>query len=159
MAAFANTLWWVAFLVAGIIVQAALPGLDALLLGLILIAEEKDYRTMVWFVPSVILLQEGMGTQPFGAAMVCVTLCLILFRMCARMAMASRAGFVLLLSLSCGGVRILVDWFFANLEGLPYAMEELIAGGVHQSVYLLAGWEILRRVRIALLGKRSAHEA
>lgn len=159
MSAFANTSFWVAFLMAGIIAQAALPGLDTLLLGIILITEERDYKTMVWFVPSVVLLQEGMGTQAFGASLVCVTLSLIFFYLCSRLATASRAGFYVVLSMVMGGVRFLVDWFFANLEGLAFVTEHLFGDALIETLYILAGWTLLRHLRPIASQKESGHEA
>ena len=43
-----------------IVLQAAVPGLDVLTVGLIILLQERDYKNMLWLLPVFILLQEGM---------------------------------------------------------------------------------------------------
>lgn len=147
MTPIANTVWWIAFLVTGIILQATFPGLDALILGVLLLLEEKDYRRLVCFVPAVILLQDGMGTQAFGSAMLCIALCALLYRLSSGIASASRIGFYFFLSLAMGGVRIFLDWLFATLEDTAFLPEQLFHEGAAEAVYLFIGWVVLRHLR------------
>ena len=151
MKPFANTAWWIAFLMPGIILQAYFPGLDALILGVLLLIEEKNYRTLVWFVPAIIFLQDGMGTQAFGSTLLCVTLCYLLYTLTRRIARASRYGFYFLLSLCMGGVRLFLDWLFASLEELPYIPDQLLYEGCLEAAYLFSGWIVLRRLRVHCL--------
>ncbi|MBQ1330264.1 MAG: hypothetical protein IIY31_01270, partial [Desulfovibrio sp.] len=67
MAKLRSVLWWLAFACAGIVAELYAPRLDALAAGLLVMLEEKDYKTLVWFLPLAVLLQEGMGTTYFGA--------------------------------------------------------------------------------------------
>lgn len=147
MTPFANTVWWIVFLIAGIILQATFPGLDALILGVLLLLEEKDYRRLVCIVPAVILLQDGMGTQAFGSAMLCIALCALLYRLSSGIASASRIGFYLFLSLAMGGIRIFLDWLFATLEDTAFVAEQLFHEGAAEAVYLFIGWIVLRHLR------------
>ncbi len=147
MSAFRNTLWWITFLMACIVLQVVLPGIDALLLGVILLIEEREWRTMVWYVPAMVLLQEGIGTQAFGGTVMLIGLCVFLHRLCQPIAQASRAGFSLFFCLLMGGLLMFTDWFIATLEGLPASMEDLVFYGLAETVYLLIGWTLLVRLR------------
>ena len=62
--------WWLCFMAGAIVLQAAVPGLDVLTVGLIIMLQERDYKNMLWLLPLFILLQEGMGTRPCGAVIV-----------------------------------------------------------------------------------------
>ncbi len=147
MTPLANTAWWIVFLAAGIILQATFPGLDALILGLPLLLEERDYRRLVCFVPAVILLQDGMGTQAFGSAMLSIALCSLFYWLARGIASASRIGFYLFLSLCMGGIRIFLDWLFATLEDTAFVPEQLFHEGAAEAVYLFIGWIVLRHLR------------
>ncbi len=149
MSAFRNTLSWIVFLMAGIVLQAALPGIDALLLGVILLIEERDWRTMVWFVPAMVLLQEGTGTQDFGGTVMLIGLCVFLHRLCQPIAQASRLGFSLFFCPLMGGLFMFTNWFIATLEGLPAPMEDIVFTGLAETAWLLAGWTLLVRLRAA----------
>ena len=51
--------WWAFFMACAIVLQAAVPGLDVLTVGLIILLQERDYKNMLWLLPVFILLQEG----------------------------------------------------------------------------------------------------
>ena len=76
-----NIFWWLAFLFGGIILQLYVPGLDALIVGIILVSLERDYKTMVWLVPAVVILQEGMGTGLFGSSVAWYTALVLLYKL------------------------------------------------------------------------------
>lgn len=73
--------WWLCFMAGAIVLQAAVPGLDVLTVGLIIMLQERDYKNMLWLLPLFILLQEGMGTRPFGAVIVWYAAVVLMFKM------------------------------------------------------------------------------
>ncbi len=79
MATFKNICWWACFIALAVCVQAMAPGLDVLVVGLIILLQERDYKDMLWLLPLFILLQEGMGTRPFGAAVVWYAATVVVF--------------------------------------------------------------------------------
>ena len=76
-----SLVWWLCFMAGAIVLQAAVPGLDVLTVGLIILLQERDYKNMLWLLPLFILLQEGMGTRPFGAVIVWYATVVLMFKM------------------------------------------------------------------------------
>ena len=64
-----NAVWWGVFLFLAITLQRLLPGVDFLLVGFLVTLQERRYADLVWVLPLLIVLQEGMGTQEFGVAL------------------------------------------------------------------------------------------
>ena len=124
-----NIFWWLAFLFGGIILQLYVPGLDALIVGIILVSLERDYKTMVWLVPAVVILQEGMGSLSFGFSMFYI------------------GSFFLLVSLCMGLLHGFYSWFFATLQNVPFDMNVIVHDGVLQTFYILVAWPMLGRLR------------
>ncbi len=142
-----NIFWWLAFLFCGIILQLYVPGLDALVVGIILVSLEKDYKTMVWLVPAVVILQEGMGSLSFGFSMFYIASFFLLYRLSQSIALASRLIFYLLVSIGMGALHSFYSWFFATLQNVPYDMNVVVHDGVLQTFYILVAWPILGRLR------------
>ena len=68
MSKFRNICWWIFFMATAVCLQALVPGLDVLAVGLIILLQERDYKNMLWLLPLFVLLQEGMGTREFGGS-------------------------------------------------------------------------------------------
>ena len=64
-----NAIWWVLFLFPAIILQRFFPGVDFLLTGFLLTLQERRYADMLWVLPLLVILQEGMGTREFGVVL------------------------------------------------------------------------------------------
>ena len=98
-----SLLWWLCFMAGAIVLQAAVPGLDVLTVGLIIMLQERDYKNMLWLLPAFILLQEGMGTRVFGGVIVWYAAVIMLFRMGRWLFEAENFLFIFLLSACMGG--------------------------------------------------------
>ena len=142
-----NIFWWLAFLFCGIILQLYVPGLDALIVGIILVSLERDYKTMVWLVPAVVILQEGMGSLSVGFSMFYVASFFRLCRLFRGIALAAKGAFYLLISLGMGLLHSFYSWFFATLQNVPFDMNVIVHDGVLQTFYILVAWPILGRLR------------
>ncbi len=142
-----NIFWWLAFLFCGIILQLYVPGLDALVVGILLVSLEKDYKTMVWLVPAVVILQEGMGSLSFGFSIFYIASFFVLYRLSMAIALASRLVFYLLVSAGMGALHSFYAWFFATLQNVPYDQTVIMYDGVLQTFYILVAWPILGRLR------------
>ena len=80
MQAVRNIFWWLCFVALGICVQSLVPCLDALVVGLVILLQERDYKNLCWLLPLFVLLQEGIGTSPFGATIVWYALVCLIYR-------------------------------------------------------------------------------
>ena len=81
MQAVRNIFWWLCFVALGICVQSLVPCLDALVVGLVILLQERDYKNLCWLLPLFVLLQEGIGTSPFGATIVWYALVCLIYRL------------------------------------------------------------------------------
>ena len=142
-----NVFWWVAFLVFGIVCQLYVPGLDALLTAVLLVTQERDYKTMVWLLPAIVLLQEGMGTLFFGSSVFTILAVIGLYRLASAIPVATRGFSHLLVIVGCGFFRGFFGWFFATLQNAPADMDLLVRDGLVETLYVLVSWPLLTVLR------------
>ena len=64
-----NAFWWWGFLFSAITLQSLVPGVDFLLAGFLVTLQERRYTDLLWVLPLLIILQEGMGTREFGVVL------------------------------------------------------------------------------------------
>ncbi len=147
MAKLRSVLWWLAFACAGIVAELYAPRLDALAAGLLVMLEEKDYKTLVWFLPLAVLLQEGMGTTYFGATVALYAVFLACYFLLSVLHSASKFIFICALSLALGAARILLWRLFAVLQGFPDDPAEAMRIGCMQACYLPCAWLLLSSLR------------
>ena len=56
MQAVRNIFWWLCFVALGICVQSLVPCLDALVVGLVILLQERDYKNLCWLLPLLLAL-------------------------------------------------------------------------------------------------------
>ena len=147
MSALRNTLWWLCFLAAAVGIQAAVPGLDVMTVGLIILLQERDYKNLFWLLPLFILLQEGMGTRTFGGVIVWYVAVIILFRMGRWLFEAENFLFIFLLSGCLGAAYYGVAWLMAPLQDLPFNMQDILDKSLIQAIFIPVAWKILVATR------------
>ncbi|MBQ4567609.1 MAG: hypothetical protein IJA79_05720 [Desulfovibrio sp.] len=142
-----NICWWLAFMVVGIAVQAAVPGLDVLILGLVILLQEEDYRNMLWLLPVFILLQEGMGCRSFGASIIWYTAAILLFRLGHWLFEVENFLFVFLLSACLGATYFGVAWLMDPLQGIPFDQQAMLDASLVQAIFLPVAWRLCVMLR------------
>lgn len=147
MLALRNAIWWTCFIAISLVVQVNLHRLDALIVGIIIVTEERDYRTMVWLLPLILLLQEGMGTQHFGAYVLMIAAFFALYRLCSDIASASPALFVLAIAIGIGASRGALDWLFCALQDYPFSPDTTLHTCILQAIYTPLAWLFFARLR------------
>lgn len=131
----------------GICVQSLAPGLDALAVGLLIMLQEEDYRNMLWLLPLFILLQEGMGSRPFGSIIVWYAATIVMFKIGRWLFDTKNFLFMFLLSASLGGVYFAVDWLMAPLQNLNFNVEDAMNKSLSQALFLPFAWRLARATR------------
>jgi hypothetical protein len=149
---FRNIFWWTCFMAAAIALQAAVPGLDVLTVGLIILLQERDYKNMLWLLPLFILLQEGMGTRAFGAVIVWYAAVIALFKMGRWLFEVENFIFVFLLSACLGAAYYAVAWLMAPLQNLPFNVQDTMDTSLIQAIFVPFAWRLLVATR------RNAHD-
>lgn len=139
--------WWLIVTAVGICFQAVLPGQDLLAVGFLLLLQESDYATMLWWVPLVILLQEGMGTRLFGGTIVWYILIAVLFYLGRWLFEARNFFFVFILSACLGVAYFCVAWFMAPLQNIQLDQRELLDVSLVQAFVMPLVWCIMVLVK------------
>ncbi len=147
MKAFRAALWWLSFLAVGVCLQALVPGLDVLAVGLIILLQERDYRNLVWLLPLFVLVQEGMGTRPFGAVIVWYAATIVLFRIGRWLFQVENFVFVFLLSACLGAAYYGVTWLMAPLQNLTFTVEDTLDKSLVQALFMPFAWRLLVAAR------------
>lgn len=147
MKAFRAVLWWLCFLAVGVCIQALVPGLDVLAVGLIIVLQERDYRNLVWLLPLFVLVQEGMGTRPFGAVIVWYAATIVLFRLGRWLFQVENFVFVFLLSACLGAAYYGVTWLMAPLQNLTFNVEDTLDKSLVQALFMPFAWRLLVAAR------------
>lgn len=142
-----NVFWWLCFIVLAICAQALAPGLDVLVVGLIILLQEKDWRGMLWLLPLFILLQEGVGTRPFGATIVWYASAIVIFRLGRWLFETENFLFIFLLSACLGAAYYSVAWLMAPLQNLAFNVDDTLEKGLLQAIFMPFAWRLLTATR------------
>ncbi|MBQ3059303.1 MAG: hypothetical protein IJD16_03185 [Desulfovibrio sp.] len=147
MKLFRNIFWWLSFMVMAIAVQSCIPGLDVLVLGLIILLQEEDYKNMLWLLPLFIFLQEGMGSRNFGVSIVWYAVVFVLFTLGRWLFEVGNFLFVFLLSTCLGAAYLGVAWLMAPVQNIPFNMQEMLDVSLIQALFLPFAWWLLVMTR------------
>lgn len=147
MSKLGNISWWAAFIVLAICAQALAPGLDVLAVGLLVLLQEDDYRDMLWLLPLFILLQEGIGTRPFGSAIVWYAATVVIFKLGRWLFETENFLFMFLLSACLGAAYFAVSWLMAPLQNLTFNLEDTLDKSLLQAIFMPFAWHALTVAR------------
>ncbi|MBO4300774.1 MAG: hypothetical protein J5861_04135 [Desulfovibrio sp.] len=142
-----ETLWWAAFLVCGIAFQTLVPKVDVLTGGVIILLQERNYKNLCWLLPACILLQEGMGTREFGAAILWYAAVIIFFKAGRWLFEAQNFLFVFLLSTCLGATSYALHWLLAPLQDIAFDTQNAVNASLLQAILLPCVWGILVTTR------------
>lgn len=148
MNTFQECCWWLAFIVISIIAQALVPGLDALVVGVLLLLQERDYKMLGWLLPIFIILQEGMGTRSFGGVLLWYLVVIASFKIGRWLFEVGNFVFIFLLSTCLGGAYFGLAWLLAPLQATPtFDMNAMRDISLVQAIYMPLAWRILSVLR------------
>ncbi len=136
MSKFANICFWLAMTYVGLIVQMFIPRIDALVPEIIYLLQEKSYKTLIWLMPIIILLQEGLGTRPFGGSIVWYTIIYLIYRLGERFFTSDTFVFVFFLSAACGSAYYGFNVLLAPLQDLEVDSQLLMDLSFLQAIYV-----------------------
>lgn len=149
---FANIVWWMAFILVAIAFQSCFPGVDALLVGAIILLQERDYKNALWVIPFFIFLQEGLGTCVFGTSIILYATTFVLFRLGRWLFEVENFVFIFLLSACIGIAHFGIFWLMAPLHDTSFVPQGVMDICLIQALYIPFSWKIL-----VLLRPRASH--
>lgn len=138
-----NVIWWLLFFPVGIILQQMVPGLDALVIGLIILLQERAYKDCVWALPLLILLQEGMGSREFGGVVLWYAAVIVFFNLGHWLFEVKNFLFVVLLSACLGVVYFGLAYLLAPLQELHVDIQATLDAAVIQAVFISLTWRLV----------------
>lgn len=145
--AIGNVVFWLSFVAIAICIQALAPGLDVLVTGLIILLQEKDWRGMAWLLPLFILVQEGIGTRPFGSLIIWYAATIVIFRLGRWLFQTDNFLFIFILSACLGGTYYGVAWLMAPLQNIAFNVEDTLDKSLAQAIFLPFAWYALKAAR------------
>jgi hypothetical protein len=133
-------LWWIVFFYAGVCVQNALPGLDALVIGLLLALQERRGIRLAWLLAALVLVQEGCGSLVFGASILWYMTVVVLFYIGRWLFEIENLLFMFLISSCMGLAHMGIILLMAALQGTPVDMSVLLDEGILQALFVPFAW-------------------
>lgn len=137
-----NIVWWGFFLSLGICLQQLLPGVDVLLVGLILALQERDFLQLGWVALPLIVIQEGIGTLDFGATVLWYTATTAFFFLGRWLFETENFLFVFLLSTCIGAGHFAVMWVICSLQYVPVDESALLDESILQALFIPFAWKV-----------------
>lgn len=135
--------WWLGFLIVAIWLQQMLPGLDVLGAGILVPLRERSWLTLLWLLPVVIILQEGLGSCPFGSSVAWYVMVIFLFESLRRLVDMESFFFIFLLSLGVGCCSLGLSWLLAPLHMLHIDLQTTLDRSILQALFLPIAWSVL----------------
>ncbi len=140
MSAWGEFCWWALFLPAALWVQSLVPGLDVLIVGVIILMQERRWKALGWLLLFCVLVQEGTGTLSFGASVLWYTATLLLFVLGRSWFEGRNFPFVLLLSLMLCPVGMGIMSMLTSLQHMRMDPHILLGHGIVQTLFLPVAW-------------------
>lgn len=137
-------LFWTVFAVIGVLAQTLLPGVDLLAAGLIVSLQEDRRSVSAWLFVAFVLMQEGMGSLPFGQSLLWYVLTSLLFLLGRWMFEARNVFFVLMVGLGLGLAHCGLVYVMASLQDLAVYLPRLWRESVIQAGVIPVEWLLVR---------------
>lgn len=153
---FGNFVWWGGFFVAAIWMQRLLPGIDALVVGLLIALQERRPLQIFWITVLLIVLQEGMGTLEFGASLLWYPLVISLFFAGRWLFETRNVLFVFLLSACLGAAHLGVMLLMARLQYIAVDMQALLDESILQALFIPVAWKAAALTRLSLVSNEDS---
>lgn len=144
---FRNTLWWVLFFIISILLQKAFPGIDTLVIGLLISLEERSPLQTLWVLLTIIIIQEGCGTLDFGVSILWYSCVIGLFFIGCWLFETKNFLFIILLSIAIGITKFFVITLVSHLQNLPDNTSLLINECMLQALYIPIAWKLISLTR------------
>lgn len=154
MKRFLRLIWWATYITGALIIQQAVPGVDALVPGFLLSLQERNTRQSAWLFLIFVLIQEGSGNIAFGSSLLWYGGQVLFFRISQRFFVADNLLFVFMLSGILGAYRAALEWFMCAVQKVPVDIAALTQESIIQALVVPVIWGLayFTRPRAALNG-------
>lgn len=139
--------WWFAFLVIAIVLQRMLPGMDVLIVGILVALQEGSVKKICCVTILCIVLQEGMGTLEFGASLLWYSLTILLYFVGYWLLETRTLLFLLLLTACLGAAHFGVVLIMDRLQYIPADSSALLDESILQALLIPFAWKFAALTR------------
>ena len=139
--------WWPFFIVTALWAQRLVPGVDFLVLGLILSLQEDRPSQTLWLALVFLLIQEGTGSLAFGAGLLWYGAVVALFSLGRWLFEVENMFFIVILGAMLGLWRFGLAQMLATLQEYDLNYIRLAQENILQAVIIPPGWFLARTLR------------
>ncbi|WP_458399715.1 hypothetical protein [Mailhella sp.] len=115
-----NAAWWLVYSFAAIFMQAAVPGLDFLLPGLLIALQERRLFQSLLIGVGFMMAQEGMGSMAFGGTLLWYSVTALAYYGACSLFQGRSFLFIALLTAALSCVRYIIFGFLSTLQDIPW---------------------------------------
>ena len=142
-----NAFWWWGFLFPAITLQRFFPGVDFLVVGFLLTLQERRYMDLIWVLPLLVILQEGMGTRAFGAALLWYVIVTAVFFLGRWLFDVENFLYAFLFSACLAACYFAVAFLMSPLYAVPVDIHRLLDESVYLALLLPVCWKLAQFTR------------
>jgi hypothetical protein len=142
-----NVCWWGAFLGQAIILQRLFPGVDFFLAGFLLTLQERRYADLIWVLPLLVILQEGMGTREFGVVLLWYVVVASVFLLGRWFFDADNFLYAILFSGCLAACYFAVVFLMSPLYAVSVDVDRLLDESLHLALLLPVCWKLAQFTR------------
>jgi hypothetical protein len=142
-----NALWWGVFLFPAITLQRLLPGVDFLLVGFLVTLQERRYADLIWVLPLLVILQEGMGTREFGVVLLWYVAVAAIFFLGRWLFDVENFLYAFLVSTCLAACYFAVVFLMSPLYAVPVNAYRLLDESVYLALFLPVSWKLAQFTR------------
>lgn len=142
-----NIVWWVVFFILAVLAQMLLPGIDIMVVGLIIAMQEHNPLQIAWVLIISMLLQEGQGTMDFGASFCWYGLTMFIYYIGRAIFETENIFFILLVCASLGILHFGLMQVLSGLQGVFVPFRRLLMESMGEMLIVPALWLLLHKFR------------
>lgn len=142
-----NLAWWSIFFIISILLQRTLPGIDFLVIGLLISLQERNPLQILWILLTIVIIQEGCGTLDFGVSILWYSCVIGLYFIGCWLFETKNLLFVFLLSICIGLTKFFIIILMSHLQNLPDNFSLLIDECILQSILIPFIWKLASLTR------------
>ncbi|MGL4721823.1 MAG: hypothetical protein ACRCV3_00790 [Desulfovibrionaceae bacterium] len=135
-----DVIFWLLFSVFAIWIQKAFAGIDTFLVGLIIILQEKKWRSFIVIAIFSIFIQEGLGIFNFGMMLCWYGMLVLLFIGGSNFFEVDKIYFVTLLSILLAIIKIPLLFIFASAQNIHVVFSIILRDALLQILIIPILW-------------------
>lgn len=142
-----NIAWWFAYIAAAIFLQRFTVGVDFLLPGIIVVLQERKIVQFVLVFLVFVIIQEGIGTMPFGNVFLWYLLAIVFFYAWRWFFEVESFTFILLLSAALAVSHYFIVSTLANIQDIYIDYKALQDESFYQMFLTPIIWHTINYLR------------